>query len=335
MFTQEALQQESDRLFASLKNVGWTKDDCDLYAPMTLEVAALKKEQNAIILAHSYQTPDIMYGIADYVGDSYGLSVLASKTDADKIIFCSVHFMAETAKLLNPNKEVIVPAIAGCSLAESITAEDVRALRAKHPNAGVVCYINTTAAVKAECDATCTSSNVVKVIEAMPQDEVIFVPDKLMGQNVEPLVSKKLILWDGVCIVHEEFTPEKIKALRDDYDGIEILAHPECSPSVVKEVDFVGSTSQMVDYVKDRQGGTFMLATECGIFDRLNVEMKDTKIVGTCALCPYMKKIMIKDVLTALKNPTDEQIVNLDEQTMKGARSCIDRMFELEKKAER
>ena len=328
-----AVHTEADRLFQRLRNAGWTFDDCALYAPLTFEINQLKKAQNALILAHSYQTPDIMYGVADFVGDSYGLSQLAAQTDAEKIIFCSVHFMAETAKLLNPEKEVLIPASAGCSLAESINPQDVRDLRSKYPDAGVVCYINTTAEVKAECDVTCTSSNALQIIEAMPQNEIIFLPDELMAKNLMPLTSKKIIPWKGRCIVHETFTVETVRAIREKYPHIKILAHPECTPSVVSEVDLVASTTGIVDYVKKHGSGQYMLVTECGITDRMKVEMPQAEIIGTCSLCPYMKSIMIRDVLAALKNPREEQFVKIDPKIFKKARATIDRMFEMSRKA--
>jgi quinolinate synthase len=332
MFSDTQLTQEADRLFQKLQKLEWSREDCDLYAPMTLEINTLKKEQDAIILAHSYQTPDIMYGVADFVGDSYGLSLLAAEHECKKIVFCSVHFMGETAKLLSPDKEVLVPQIAGCSLAESITAEDVRNLRAKHPNAGVVCYINTTAAVKAECDVSCTSSNVLKVIESISQDEIIFVPDKLMGQNIQKLTSKKLILWDGTCIVHEEFTPEKVSEIRKNYPDVKILAHPECAPQVVDHADFTGSTSAMMQYVADHEDqNQIMLITECGITDRVKSEYSDREIVGTCNMCPYMKKIMMKDILESLKSPREDQIVKIPGDVAQKAKASLDKMFEVGK----
>ncbi|MDO8480702.1 MAG: quinolinate synthase NadA, partial [Nanoarchaeota archaeon] len=269
---------------------------------------------------------------ADAIGDSYGLSVAAKSSKAKKIIFCSVHFMGETAKILSPEKEVLVPAVAGCSLADSITAEDIRKLRKEHPKAGVVCYINTSAAVKAECDACCTSSNALKIIDAMPQEEVIFVPDKLMGRNLQPLTKKKLILTNGTCIVHEEFTPESVRAIRAQYPGVKILAHPECSPSVVSEVDFIGSTSQILKYVQDSKDRDFMLVTECGITDRVNIEKKEKNIYGSCVLCPYMKKITLAGVLKALKNPSEDQIVKIDPKVLQRAKACIENMFVLEKR---
>ncbi len=328
-FSAEQLTEETDRLFERLQHTEWSRTDAELIAPMTLEIAKLKKEQNAIILAHSYQTPDIMYGVADFLGDSYTLSKIAAEHPADKIIFCSVHFMGETAKILSPKKTVLVPAVAGCSLAESITAEDVRELRRKHPHAGVVCYVNTSAAVKAECDISCTSSNVVKVIESMSQDEVIFVPDKLMGENVQKLTKKKLILWDGTCIVHEEFTKETIDDVRKKYPGVKILAHTECNSSVVDAVDMAGSTSDMLRYVESSDADSIMLVTECGITDRVKTEYKDKHIVGACSLCPYMKKIMLKDILVALQNPRKDQIVEINEDIRKRAKKTLDKMLEI------
>jgi quinolinate synthase len=270
-----------------------------------------------------------MYGVADFLGDSYALSIKAKETKADIIVFCSVHFMAETAKILNPEKEVVVPDIAGCSLAESITADDVKKLRTEHPNAGVVCYINTTAEVKAEVDAVCTSSNALKIINNMPQEEIIFIPDEFMAKNLQPFTNKRLIGWKGRCIVHEEFTPEKIKEIRTEYPRAKILAHSECSPSVVNEVDMMGSTQQMMDYVESSNAEEFMLVTECGLGDRVAAEFKDKKIVGSCAMCPYMKKIMLKDILTALKSPAPHQIVELPEKVMQGAKKALDKMIEL------
>jgi len=323
------LQNEAERLYAKLKNVGWSMADCALIAPVTEEINRLKKEKNAVILAHSYQTPDIMYGVGDFIGDSYGLSIAAASTPAEMIVFCSVHFMAETAKILNPKKTVVVPAVAGCSLAESITPADVRELRKKHPKAGVVCYVNTSAAVKAECDACCTSSNALKIIEGLPQQEIIFIPDEYMAKNLQPLTKKKIIGWKGRCVVHERFTPEMAEAVRADHPGVKILAHTECSPGVISKVDYAGGTEGMVNYLKNSDAEQFMLITECGLTDRMKTEMPEKKIVGSCAMCPYMKKIQLKDILTALKKPRPDQIVELPERVLKGARKALDKMIEL------
>ena len=329
MTAPDQIKNETDRLHSKLEKVGWSKSDCELIAPLTLEINKLKKKKNAIILAHSYQTPDIMYGVADFLGDSYALSLKAQETKADTIVFSSVHFMAETAKILNPKKTVLVPAVAGCSLAEAITADDVRGLKKAHPKAAVVCYINTTAEVKAECDAVCTSSNALMIVEAMPQKEVIFLPDEFMAKNLQPLTKKKLIGWKGRCIVHEEFSPETIKEVRKEYPKAKILAHSECSPTVINEVDMMGSTKQMMDYVDTSKAEEFMLVTECGLSDRVRTEHKEKKIVGACAMCPYMKKIMLKDILECLKNPKPEQIIELAPETIKGAKKALINMIKL------
>ena len=325
------IEQETDRLFGKLEQVGWSRDDCALIAPTTLEINELKREQNAVILAHSYQTPDIMYGVGDFIGDSYGLSVTAVEHTARKIVFCSVYFMGETAKLLNPEKEVLVPSHAGCSLADAIEAAQVRQLRRDHPDAGIVCYVNTYAEVKAECDACCTSSNAVEVVEAMPQDDVIFLPDRLMGENLAKISSKNIITWDGTCIVHEGFNIDSVRDIRARFPGVEIIAHPECAPGLVAEVDFAGSTEGMLKHVKQSPSKTFMMVTECGLTDRIKAEVPDKEIVGTCILCPYMKQINLDDVLQALKNPSPQQLVEIPRDIADRARRSLDRMFELER----
>ncbi|GMR18061.1 MAG: quinolinate synthase NadA [Gammaproteobacteria bacterium] len=325
------LRTEAERLYSRLYKLGWTMADCETIAPTTFEINRLKEEQNAVILAHSYQTPDIMYGVADFIGDSYGLSQMATRHPARKIIFCSVYFMGETAKLLNPDKEVLVPRVSGCSLADSINAGQVRQLRKQHPNAAIVCYINTYAEVKAESDACCTSSNAVEVIEALPQSEVIFIPDKLMGLNLQNMTSRKIITWEGTCIVHEEFNPDTIQGIRAQFPGVRILAHPECTPGVVALVDYSGGTAGMLKYVKQSPAKTFMLVTECGLTDRFKAEFKDKEIVGTCILCPYMKEIQLEDVLKALKDPAPEQSITIPRDIAERARASLSRMFELEK----
>lgn len=330
--SQSDIRKETDRLYEKLHRVGWARQDCEFIAPTTLEINQLKKEQNAVILAHSYQTPDIMYGIGDYVGDSYGLSRMATEHPAQKIIFCSVYFMGETAKLLNPDKEVLVPRVAGCSLADSITGEQVRALRKKYPHAGIICYVNSYAEVKAESDACCTSSNVIEVVEAMPQEEIVFIPDKLMGLNLRNMTSKKIITWDGTCVVHEGFNADTVRDIRQRFPGVKILAHPECAPGVVALVDYAGGTSSMLNYVRDSSAKTFMLVTECGLTDRFKAEFVGKEIVGTCILCPYMKEIQLEDVLKALKNPTPEQYIEVPKDIADRARDSLNKMFELEQK---
>ncbi|MGE3278354.1 MAG: quinolinate synthase NadA [Candidatus Altimarinota bacterium] len=328
-FTTSQLEAESIRLFEKLQNVGWSLDECKVYAPITLEINQLKQEQDAIILAHSYQSPDIIYGVADFAGDSYGLSKIASEHPAKKIIFCSVYFMGETAKIMNPEKEVLVPAVAGCSLADSITAEDVKRLKEQHPGVPVVCYVNTSAAVKAESDVCVTSSNVLHIIESLPNDDIIFIPDSFMADYIQRNTPKNIIKWHGTCIVHEEFTADSIKAVREQFPGVEILVHPECSSSVIDQADLVGSTTSMIEHVKKSPQQQFMIVSECGLADRVKAEMPEKKVVGACVLCPYMKSIMLKDILQSLKNPRPDQIINLDPSVLKKAKSSLDRMFEL------
>jgi len=328
IFTSSEISAERKRLFSALERFDFSEEDCERMAQTTLEIAQLKKEKKVILLAHSYQTPDVL-AIADEVGDSYGLAKKAAETDAKIIVFASVLFMGETAKILNPDKTVLVPARSGCSLADSITAIDVRMLRKQYPDAGIVAYINTSAAVKAEVDACCTSSNALKIIEKMPQETVVFVPDKLMGANLQKMTSKKLIFWEGVCTVHEEFSDREIAEVRAEFPKAAILAHPECMPSVVDQSDFVGSTEQMIDFVKNSKNEEFMLVTECGLADRARSAFPQKKIVGTCHLCPYMKQITLKNILSALKNPKPEQIVEIDSEVLKRAKKSIDTMFQL------
>ncbi len=332
-FSNSQITKETDRLFKNLSKTNWSKSDCKIIAPITLEINKLKKEKDTIILTHSYMTPDLMYGIADFIGDSYGLSKLASETKAKTILFCSVYFMAETAKILNPKKTVIVPAIAGCSLAESITPEDVQNMRKKYPTAGIVCYVNTSAAVKAECDVCCTSSNALKIIEAMPQKKIIFLPDALMAKNLQPLTKKQLISWHGTCIVHEEFSPKTVDEIRIEYPNVKILAHTECNPAVIAKVDMAGGTEGMIKYIENTNTKKFMLVTECGLTDRIKVEYPNKQIVGSCALCPYMKKIMLKDVLQVLKSPRKDQIIDLPADVMKKAKKSLDRMVKIVEKS--
>jgi len=302
---------------------------CLQIAHKTLEINERKKEQGAIILAHSYQTPEIMYGVADFLGDSYGLSTIAAETDAKKIIFCSVHFMGETAKMLSPLKEVLVPAVAGCSLAESITADEVRHLKAKYPGVPVVCYVNTSAAVKAESDICCTSANAIRIIESLPNDQIIFIPDKLMGENIQKQTNKQLILWDGTCVVHEQFTRETAEKIRASHPDVKILAHLECSSSLVEVADMVGSTSDMLRYVKEYNPPHVMLITECGITDRVKTEFPDKHIVGACQLCPFMKQITLDGILTALRNPQPEQIITIPKNILDKAHASLQKMMTL------
>lgn len=319
---------EVARLYEKLQHVGFTQEMCQYFAPLTSEINRLKKEKNAVILAHSYQSPDIIHGVADFTGDSYQLSAAAQKTDADLIVFCGVVFMAETAKILNPQKKVIVPSRkAGCSLSESITGADVRALRAAHPNAGVVCYVNTSAEVKAESDVCCTSANALKIVDAMPQDEIIFIPDAYMAKNLAKRTKKKIIPWTGKCIVHEQFNAASIARIRQNNPGVKVLSHTECAPEVVAESDLAGGTGDMIRYVAEKEAPAYMLVTECGMSDRMRMDFPQKKFIGMCTLCPYMKQNTLPLIRDALKNPTADQIITITEPVRVRAAQTLEKMF--------
>lgn len=328
-----AVEKEAQRLYAKLKHVGFNLGYCRMMAPLTLEINELKKKKNAVILAHSYQTPDVIYGVADFFGDSYGLSVEAGKTKAKTIVFAGVKFMAETAKILNPRKEVLLPAPdAGCSLSDSITAADVRALKRKHPGAPVVVYVNTSADVKAEADSCCTSSNALKIIEGFESDKVIFLPDALMGENLQKQTKKKLILWPGKCIVHEEFKPSAIATFKKFAPGLKVLAHLECAPEVVSLADMAGGTEDMIRYVGTTDAKAYMLVTECGLTDRMKVEFPGKRFTGMCSMCPYMKKTNLPMILQVLKKARKDQVVNVPEKVRVKAEKSLKMMFELTKR---
>ena len=299
-----------------------------VHEPLIEKINKLKKEKNAVILAHSYMTPEIYHCVADIVGDSLLLAKESQKAKADTIIMCGVHFMAETAKILNPNKKVLIPDMsAGCSLAESITGEDVRLLKQKYPGVPVVSYVNTSADVKAETDICCTSSNAVEVVESLGVDKVIFLPDEYLGKNVAAQTKVKIITFHGTCIVHERFTPEEIREYRKNYPGIVVLAHPECPPEVVAEADYTGSTSKMSNYVRDKQPKKVLMVTECSMSDNVAIENPNVEMIKPCNLCPYMKKITLQGIYNSLTNGTDE--VKLTEAVMDKARLSIKRMIEV------
>ena len=299
-----------------------------VYEPLIEKINKLKKEKNAVILAHSYMTPEIYHCVADIVGDSLLLAKESQKAKADIIIMCGVHFMAETAKILNPDKKVLIPDMsAGCSLAESITGEDVRLLKQKYPGVPVVSYVNTSADVKAETDICCTSSNAVEIVESLGVDKVIFLPDEYLGKNVAAQTKVEIITFHGTCIVHERFTPEEIKEYRKNYPGIIVLAHPECPPEVVAEADYTGSTSKMSNYVRDKQPKKVLMVTECSMSDNVAIENPDVERIKPCNLCPYMKKITLQGIYNSLTNGTDE--VKLTEAIMDKARLSIKRMIEV------
>jgi quinolinate synthase len=328
---EEELAGEAARLHGQLKQVGWGMMECELIAPLTFEINALKRELGAVVLAHSYQTPDIIYGIADHVGDSLGLSLEAAQTEADVIVFCGVRFMAETAKILSPRKRVLLPAPnAGCSLADSIRAEDVRKLKNQHPGVPVVCYVNTNAEVKAESDACCTSANSLAVIEAMAGDRVIFIPDKLMAANMQALTDKELITWDGTCMVHEDFGEDELAAFKEQFPGAALLAHTECVPAVVQMADMAGSTSGMERFIASHEEiRQFLLVTECGLTDKLKVRFPERQFVGSCVLCPFMKRVELRNVLQAMRDPREDQVITLDAEIVSRARTALDRMVEI------
>ena len=299
-----------------------------IHAPLIEKINKIKKEKNTIILAHNYQTPEIYHGVADISADSLALAVEASKTKADKIIMCGVHFMAETAKLMCPEKKVFLPDMqAGCSLSNSITGEDVKLLKQKFPGVPVVSYVNTSADVKAETDVCCTSANAVKVVESLNVDKVIFLPDQYLADYVAKNTKVKIISWKGTCIVHERFTGKEIEEIKSENPGIKIIAHPECPPDVIAASDFAGSTSGMIDYVKNKQPKKVMLVTECSMSDNVEADNPKVSFIKPCNLCPYMKKINLKKILDCLENETNEII--LDSKTIKAARKSVIRMTEI------
>jgi quinolinate synthase len=304
---QDATRARYEPMKLIVPEVEW-----DLHAPYVAAINELKKQHNAIVLAHNYQTTEIFHGVADLSGDSLALAQLAVDTDADVIVLAGVHFMAETAKLLNPEKKVLIPdPAAGCSLADSITAADVRLLRERYPDAPVVTYVNTSAEVKAESDICCTSSNAVEVVESLGVERVIFLPDEFLGKWVAQQTGVDVILWKGHCIVHERFTPEEIRRFRAAYEGIEVLAHPECPPEVLAEADYVGSRVLMV--------------TECSMADNVAVENPGVEMVRPCNICPYMNTITLPKILHSLQTLTHE--VTIDPAVAGRARLAVERML--------
>ncbi|MDC0385706.1 quinolinate synthase NadA [Pelagibacteraceae bacterium] len=304
------------------------ENEWKVHAPLIEKINKLKKEKNAIILAHNYQTPEIYHGVADIAADSLALAVEAAKTSADKIIMCGVHFMAETAKLMNPTKKVFLPDMqAGCSLASSINGKDVRLLKQKYPGVPVVSYVNTSADVKAETDVCCTSANAVKVVESLNVDKVIFLPDQYLANYVAKNTKVKIISWKGTCIVHEQFTSKEIEDIKNQNPGIKVIAHPECPPDVIEASDFAGSTSGMIKYVKDNQPKKVMLVTECSMSDNVEADNPNVSFIKPCNLCPYMKKIDLEKILDCLENDTNEIV--LDSKTIESARKSVIRMTEI------
>ncbi|SDF90218.1 quinolinate synthetase [Limimonas halophila] len=296
------------------------------YAPEIDAILRLKRERNAVVLAHNYQTPEIFYGVADIVGDSLALARKAAETEADVIVQAGVHFMAETAKLLSPDKTVLIPDVrAGCSLAESITPEDIALLRQRYPDAPVVTYVNTSAAVKAASDICCTSSNAVTIVESLGAERVIFLPDEYLGKHVARQTDVEIITWKGHCEVHERFTGQEIANYRENHAGLQVIAHPECPPDVLDAADFVGSTSQMIGYVRDRRPDRVLMVTECSMSDNVAAEVSDVEFVRPCNLCPHMKRITLPKIRQSLETLSPE--VTVDPGVAADARRAVDRML--------
>ena len=343
MPTQEQITQEAHRLYGLLARATgtggqkWTLQDCQSAAPYVLEINRVKKEKNAVILAHSYTTPDIVYGVADFSGDSYQLAQKARESAAQTIVFAGVWFMAQTAKILNPGKQVLIPAgRAGCTLADSMSAQDVQALRAQHPGVPALCYINSSAEVKALCDVCVTSGNVFDIAQKMPGEKLIFVPDMLMAQNIAIELKrrgtpKEIISSGGSCCVHDKYRPEDVQNLRAEHPGMVVLAHPECAPDVCALCDYVGSTKGMADYVARSQAQTFGLLTELGLVNRLQVEHPHKQFVWPFGVCSYMKKNSLLNIWQALVDPRADQTVTVEETVAAAAKKSIDKMFELTK----
>jgi quinolinate synthase len=298
-----------------------------VHAPFVAAINALKKERNAVVLAHNYMTPEIFHCVADITGDSLALARRAADTDADVIVLAGVHFMAETAKLLNPEKIVLIPDMrAGCSLAESITAADIRKLRAEHPGAPVVTYVNTSAEVKAESDICCTSGNAVEIVESLGCEQVIFLPDEYLANYVALQTDVKIITWKGHCEVHERFTPQELEDYRASYDELTIIAHPECPPDVLAVADFVGSTAQMSQYVETRRPKRVLMVTECSMSDNVAADVTDVEFIRPCNLCPHMKRITLPKIYESLE--TLEPRVEIDPQVAEKARRAVERMVQ-------
>lgn len=319
LITADQLFRRVDRVVPAVE---WATmaDDVDA-------ILRLKRDRNAVILAHNYMRPEIFHGVSDIVGDSLALAREATEVEADVIVLAGVHFMAETAKLLNPSKTVLIPDLrSGCSLAESITAEDVRELRRQHPGVPVVTYVNTSAAVKAESDICCTSGNAVRVIESLGVPEVIMIPDQFLAANVARQTGVKVITHPGACEVHERFTPADIRQIRADYGGdVTVLAHPECPPEVVDEADYAGSTAQMIGFVADRRPKRVALITECSMSDNVAQEYPEVEFVRPCNMCPHMKRNTMASIRRALETMTHE--VTIDAAVADRARLAVERML--------
>ncbi len=311
------------RLHTVIPEIEWP-----VHAPYIAAINRLKAEKNAVILGHNYQTPEIYHGVADLTGDSLALAKMAAETTADVIVLCGVHFMAETAKLLNPGKTVLIPDLkAGCSLASSITGADIRLLRQRYPGVPVVTYVNTSAEVKAESDVCCTSANAVAVVESLGAERVLFLPDEFLAKYVASQTRIEILSWKGHCEVHERFTGEQLRQYRRNFPGVHVLAHPECPPDVLAEADFVGSTSAMIGYVHKDRPARVVMVTECSMSDNVAVECPDVEFVRPCNLCPHMKRITLPKIhrsLVAL-----EHRIEIEPDVARRARRAVERMLEV------
>src|SRR5436305_2075558 len=296
-----------------------------VFAPYIAAINELKRQRNAVVLAHNYQTPEIFHGVADFVGDSLALAQQGAKTDAEVIVLAGVHFMAETAKILSPEKTVLIPdPQAGCSLAASITAPDVRLMRQRYPGVPVVTYVNTSAAVKAESDVCCTSGNALAVVESLGAPRVIMLPDEYLAKNIAAETKVKIIAWTGHCEVHERFSAEEVRQLRENHPGIVVLAHPECPPEVLAEADYSGSTAGISAYVEKERPPRVVLLTECSMSDNIAIQYPDLEFIRPCNLCPHMKRITLSNIRHALE--TMQHQVTIDDGIAAGARRAVERM---------
>jgi quinolinate synthase len=319
------VERDTAHLYERVKNVV-PSVEWPFFAPYIRAINAVKKERNAVILAHNYQTPEIYHCVADFVGDSLQLAREATKVKADVIVQAGVHFMAETAKILNPDKTVLIPDVrAGCSLASAITGEDVRLLRERFPGVPVVTYVNTSAEVKAESDITCTSSNALQVVESLGVDKVIFVPDQYLAKFVASQTRVKIIAWKGSCEVHERFTGDELAMIRANDPSVQIVAHPECPPDVIAASDFTGSTAHMIDWVRKNKPKRVVLVTECSMADNVQAELPDVEFTRPCNLCPHMKRITLPKILDSLLHMKEEVVV--DPTIAEKARRAVERMI--------
>ena len=324
----ETVRRQTQPIYERLRRV-IPPIEWPVHAPLIAEINRLKLERNAIVLAHNYMTPEIFHGVADLRGDSLALARRAASVEADVIVMAGVHFMAETAKLANPDKLVLIPdPEAGCSLAASITADDVRLLRQAHPGLPVVTYVNTSAEVKAESDICCTSGNAVSVVESLGVKRAIFLPDEYLGRWVASQTDVELVLWKGHCEVHERFSGAQLRGFREAHAGVTILAHPECPQEVLAEADYVGSTAAMIGYIGQNKPPKVVMVTECSMSDNVAAEHPEVEFIRPCALCPHMKRITLPNILEALQRM--QTVVEVDSAVADRARGSVEAMLKLE-----